>query len=131
MLLNERIYDIVSSIDRDMAFFIENREEIKNILVKGYFSKVSNYEVSCVDKVIPCSHIYLDKDKYSYLIIPFLVKDQYHDDMNDVDNIYKIKIGFAMALERAREGIYLLVPNSKRELIYKIFNKLDYVKYID
>ena len=45
------------------------------------------------------------------------------------DEIYQVKIGLFMALNKCKEKVYLLVPNSKKEKFLMMFDSLSNVQY--
>jgi len=61
---------------------------------------------------------------YDNIILPYLVKDSYHDELFLNDYWYNFKVLLYVALNKCKKKLVVLCPNSKREEIDNVISKL-------
>ena len=115
--------------DNSIAFFLKNKNDVKSMLSGHYFEKKGQELLQNEYGIFDCFSISSIQKKYDIIILPTLVRDSYHQSYFDKDEVYGVKIGLFKILSKCRQRVYLLIPNSKKDIYLKVFDRFDYIEY--
>ena len=103
-LLKEYDNSVIALRDlKDINIFNSNKyfsKLNKNTLIVEN-NTINVYEIKKIDKI------------YDNIILPYLIKDNYHNELFIDDYQYNIKIMLYVALSKCRHSLIILIPNSK------------------
>ena len=84
----------------------------KNTLLTNNKTKIKIEEILKIDKI------------YDTIILPYLIKDNYHDEIFITDYLYNIKVMIYVALNKCRHNLVILCPSSQKQEITNLLGKI-------
>lgn len=105
---------------KDSVIALSNLSDI-NILIGNNFSKLDNNTIiDLKNNKVKVEEILNLNKTYNTIVLPYLIKDTYHDDLILDNYLYNIKLMIYITLTKCKNKLILLCPTSK----IKEFNKL-------
>ena len=116
----------------DILIGVDNSKQLDNIVLKNYFYKYTTTSlITSSKKIVCCQEITNIKNLYNSILLPFLIKDKFHDNLLEENNSYNIKVMIYVTLNRCRDNLIILCPSSKRNLIEKTLENITNVCYVE
>ena len=130
--LIENIYDIISrNHDKKFSFCFQNIREMKKCLKEDYFVKVGHNVIQSQYGNICCYDILHVDKKCDNIVLPFIIRDMFHQGIIEKDEVYQVKSSLFMVLSKCREGVYLMCPLSRKNRYLEVFGGFPYVEFVD
>ena len=101
-----QIKDINLLIDDNLIKYSKNTLKLSNN------TKIKVEEILKIDKL------------YDTIILPFIIKDKYHDDLFLKNNHYNTKVTLYIALTKCRSKVIIICPTSKKEELNQLLGNL-------
>ena len=118
------VYSILLPVkNRDISFLFLDKGEIKKLVGYDCFYKSGTYQLESDIGKFNCYSLYTYK-KSDLVLLPFLIKDQYHMNMLSVNDVYQVKVGIYLAMDKCKDGVYIMCPYSRRSDYMKVFDGL-------
>lgn len=125
--------DNILKLDRKnimMAF--TNLRDMKLLVSSQLFSKFNKNTLITQDRQkISCEEILKISKLYDTIILPYLIKDYYHDDYLRTDYDYYIKVMLYAVLCKCRQKVILLCPKSKCDELKEILKNIDNINIME
>lgn len=110
-ILKEYDESIIALRDlKDVSIFNSNKK----------FSKLDKNTLIVENNTINVDEILKIDKIYNNIILPYLIKDNYHNELFKKDYQYNIKVMLYVALNKCRHNLIILIPSSKIEELNKL-----------
>ena len=125
------VASIVSDETREICFGFLSKSDMRVMFSGGYFIKKSQDILESHYGSYCCVSISNITQKHDIIILPNLISNSYHYRLEKINEVYQVKLGLFMVLDKCRYGVYLLCPSSKRDEYLKVFEGISNVKLMD
>ena len=130
--LTEKVYQILKlEHQHQVLFSFQNRDDVKLLLTEEYFSKNDRKSLKSDYGIISCEELTHLSKNYDVIVLPYLIKDSYHQNLFLKDDFYQVKVELFVALSKCKNKVYLLCPLSKKDKYLPLFEKLPNVTVMD
>ena len=118
-------FDISNKYD-NLLIGVKSLKDINILINNNNFSKLDNNTIFSKNKKSIRVEEVLKIDKlYDTIVLPYIIKDDYHEELNFSDYQYNIKVLIYVALTKCRKKVVLLCPKSKRSELDKLLGILN------
>lgn len=118
--------NLLKNNNKNILLGFTNLGDMKLLISSGLFSKFDKNTLFIQSREkIPCEEILKISKLYDMIMIPYLIKDSYHDDFLRMDYDYHIKVMLYIALSKCRKKLILLCPESKKYELRDILKSLN------
>ena len=123
--IGECCEEILKDNKKNVMFGFTNLKDMKLLISSKKFSKCDkNTLFDCEKRNYPCEEILNISRVYDTIILPYLIKDYYHEDFLRNDDYYYIKVMLYVALSKCREKLVVLCPESRKQELTNILKRL-------
>lgn len=117
-------FDIINEYN-NILIGLKSIKDINILIGNNNFSKLDkNTIITKNNKKIRVEEILKIDKLYDTIILPYIIKDSYHDELNISDYYYNIKVFIYVALSKCKNNLILLCPKTKRKELDKILNNI-------
>lgn len=132
-LIRENLALTLNDILRDMnskstLIALSSKNEINDLTKNTIFSKDNN-NITNGENTYFCDSIYNIDKSYKIIVLPYLIKSRVEEDLFRGDNTYRNKLLLFNSVNKARDNIYILVPDSSRGEIKQYLKAFTNVVY--
>ena len=111
------------------SLFAFNNLNDSKVLIGNFFTKTNkNMLLSNNNIKIKVEEILKIHQIYDTIVLPYLIKDNYHDELFNEDYQYNIKVMIYVALSKCRHNLIILCPSSKTKELGNLLEKTKIVK---
>lgn len=108
-------FDITKNYD-NLLIGLDSIKDINILITNNKFSKLNKNTITTNKKNIKVEEVLKIDKLYDTIILPYIIKDSYHSDINQ----YNIKLLIYVALTKCKKRLILLCPKSKRSELDKL-----------
>lgn len=113
-------FDITKNHD-NLLIGLNSIKDINILITNNKFSKLNKNTITTNNKNIEVEEVLKIDKLYDTIILPYTIKDNYHDNNYQ----YNIKLLIYIALTKCKKRLILLCPKSKRDELDKLLGKLN------
>lgn len=120
---------IISKENKKILIGLTSIKDINILLNNKYFTKIDKNTISSNNKnKITCMEISKIDKNYDSILLPYLITDNYHENLLIKNNYYHIKLKLFIALNKSRNKLILLCPKSRKKELSTILRNLKNIK---
>ena len=112
-------YDITKNYD-NLLIGLNSIKDINILITNNKFSKLNKNTITTNNKNIEVEEVLKIDKLYDTIILPYTIKDNYHDNNYQ----YNIKLLIYIALTKCKKRLILLCPKSRRSELDKLLGNI-------
>lgn len=117
--------NILKKDPKDSLIALEQIKDINILIQDKNFSKLDkNILLTTENKKVNYDEIQKIKKNYDNILLPYVIKDNYHENLLRKESNYPIKVLIYMTLNKCRDKIILLCPKSKKKATLNLLGNL-------
>ena len=109
-------FNMIRNLEGNTLIGFNNMKEINIVLSSNKFVRVNeNSLISNNGKKVSVSNILKIDKMYDNIILPYIIKDNFHDELFELEYKYNIKLMIYASICKCKNNLVILVPSSKLE----------------
>ena len=116
-------YELVRKYE-NILIGINKDDNINSLIYKNNFGKIDKKSLCINDKVVLCEELLSLRKNYDKIILPFLIKDNYHENLTDIINSNLIRLIIYFGISKCKSELILLVPKKRKKEVMKLIKKI-------
>lgn len=117
-------HDFIKNNSKNTLVALNKPSDINILIDHNYFTKLNKKTLSTGKIKIEVEEILKINNTYDNILIPYLIKDDYHEDLLNNNYRYNLKLMLYVTLTKCRKKIIILYPKSKKQLTKELISKL-------
>jgi len=123
--IGNKCLEILNQYKDNCLLALEHLKDAKILISNNNFTKLDKNTLLTTNKTkIKVEEVLKINKIYDTILLPYIIKDKYHDELFEVNYQYNIKVMLYIALNKCRHNLIILCPSSKKEELNQLLDGL-------